>query len=229
MRNSALIRLLFYVVLLLTAFTLTAQDQFTITIMSDEEEEDDDEDDVIPLETDWTRFLYSYSRGDQIFCINLGLVSPLFYLEKNSGFMDTNMNLGGMGALSYNNFLGPHLFWGLEISGMFASTVGQNMYYIVPMGGRIGYQLQFNRFEFPLSVMLGFAPQSHNQRSYFSWLFVKPGAGAFFRVNQEWSFGINTNFWWVPQWNAKTVELNDSRINIHGFFMEITAGARYHF
>jgi len=211
--------------MLLAAFTLTAQDLSNITIMSDEE----DDDDIIPLETDWSRQMYSYSRGDQIFSINLGLVIPLFYLESNNGVMKTQMNVGGMGALTYNYFMSSNIYWGLEISGMFASTVGQNMYYIVPMGGRIGYHLQYNRFEFPISLMLGFAPQSHNQRSYFSWLFAKPGAGIFFRVNQEWSFGLNTNFWWVPQWNAKTGELNDGRINIHGFFMEISAGARYHF
>ena len=226
MSNSIIKQLIFCILMLFTIFSLASQDLSTITIMSDD---DDEEDERIPLETDWSRSMFSYNRGDQTFCINLGFVIPLFYLERDNGFMNTQMNLGGMGSLAYNYFLSSNLYWGVEISGMFASTVGENMYYIVPMGGRIGYQLQLSRFEFPLSLMLGIAPQSHNQRSYFSWLFVKPGIGIFFRVNNDWSFGINSSFWWVPQLDAKTGEFQDRRINIHGFFIEITAGARYHF
>ena len=198
-------------------------------MVSAQEENDPDDDEIIPIETDWSRTAL-YTRGDQIFCINLGLVLPLFYAEQKDGYMDSQMNLGGMGSLAYNYFLGPHFYLGGELCGMFASTVGENMYYIVPMGFRAGYQFILKRFEFPLSVLIGFAPQSYNQRSYFGF-FAKPAAGVFFRYNAEWSFGLNTSFWWVPQWTKKTRELinHDSKVNIHGFFWEISAGVRYHF
>jgi hypothetical protein len=126
--------------------------------------------------------------------------------------------------------LGPNWYLGGELSGMFASTLGENMYYIVPIGFRAGYQFVLSRFEFPLSLLVGFAPQSYNGRSYFG-LFSKPSAGAFFRFNASWSFGLTTSLWWVPQWTNKTRELDyqTSTIHTHGFFWEIGFGVRYHF
>jgi len=205
-------------ILFLTTLTLFAQN------------DDDDEGEFFPLESDWSRIANLYSKGDQTFCINLGLVLPLFFVEQKEGVMDNQMKLGGMGSLGYNYFLGPHLFIGAELGGMFAPTVGKNMFYIVPIGARVGYQFIFNRFEFPLSLMVGFAPQSYTQRSYFGF-FTKPTAGAYFRFNSDWSFGLNTSFWWVPQWTNKTREntFHPGAVNIHGFFLEITLAVRYHF
>ena len=222
MRSFGFLRSLILVLIFLTGmnFFVSAQD-----------EGDDDEDEGgVNIETDWSRMATLYTRGDQTFCINLGLAIPLFFVDQKAGYLDTQMNLGGMGSLGYNYFLGPNFFLGVELSGMFASTLGKNMFYMVPIGLRGGYQFVFKRFEFPLSLLLGFAPQSYNQRSYFGF-FAKSTAGAFFRFNSEWSFGLNTGFWWVPQWTNKTRELNSysGKVNIHGFFLEISAGVRYHF
>ena len=205
-----------------TALFLYAQD-------ADDEDEDEDEG-GINIETDWSRIMNVYNNGDQLFCINLGIVKPLFFVEQNEGYFETQMNLGGGGSLSYMYFLDSHWFLGAELGGMFCSTIGKNMYYIIPVGFRGGYQFIAKRFEFPLSLMIGFAPQSHAERTYFG-LFSKSSAGAFFRINTDWSFGINTSFWWVPQWTSKKRELDyrTRSINIHGFFWELTAGVRYHF
>ena len=209
--------------LLVSAFILHAQE----ADIDDDEEEDGE---GISIETDWSRAANLYTRGDQTFCISLGLVKPLFFAEQEEGYLKTQMNLGGMGSLAYNYFLGPNLFLGGELGGMFASTLGENMFYIVPIGFRAGYQFILHRFEFPLSFMIGLAPQSYNQRSYLG-LFAKPAAGGFFRFNNDWSFGLQTSFWWVPQWTKKTRELNyrSSTINIHGFFWETSLSVRYHF
>ncbi|MDR0447610.1 MAG: hypothetical protein LBH07_02970 [Treponema sp.] len=206
--------------LLLTVMAVSAQEADT----------NDEDEDGIYIESDWSIDISRYTRGDQTFCINLGLVKPLFFMDQNIGKLDTQMGLGGMGSLGYNYYLGPNFFLGGELSGMFSPTVGQNMFYMVPIGFRAGYQLLLSRFEFPLSLLVGFAPQSHNQRSYFGF-FSKPTAGAFFRLNNEWSFGLNTSFWWVPQWTGKTREHSNysGNVNIHGFFLEISAGVRYHF
>ena len=192
--------------------------------------DDDEEDGGINIESDWSRAANLYNSGDQLICINLGLVKPLFFAEQKEGYIDTQMNLGGFGSLAYNYFLGPHWYLGAELGGMFASTVGRNMFYIVPIGFRGGYQLLFNRFEIPLSFMIGFAPQSYSQLTYFG-LFSKLAAGCFFRINSEWSFGVNTAFWWAPEWTNKlrAAGLNDRKINIHGFFWETSLGVRYHF
>jgi len=220
--SHKLLRLVFLLVLLPVCFTLFAQEEGT-----------DDEDEGgagAPIESDWSRIPTLYTWGDQNFCINLGLVIPLFFVEQNRGRQKKQMNLGGMGSLGYNYFLGPHLFIGGELTGMFASTVGENMYYIVPIGFRVGYQFIVGRFEFPLYGVIGVAPQSYDQRSYLGF-FAKPAAGAYFRFNSDWSFGLGASYWWVPQWTSKIREGDNvsSKINIHGFFLEISLAVRYHF
>lgn len=194
------------------------------------EGEEEEEEGGINIESDWSRAANLYTRGDQTFNINLGLAVPLFFTEQSEGTLDKKMNMGGMASLSYNFFLGPNWFLGGEIDGMFAATEGENMFFMVPLGFRIGYQFILDRFEFPLSFMLGGAGQSHNQRSYFG-LFAKPSVGAYFRFNTEWSFGLNTALWWVPEWTGKTRVLDhrNTSIHVHGFFWEISAGVRYHF
>jgi hypothetical protein len=210
---------LLLVFLFTSVFMLSAQ----------EEDEEDEDDENIPISSDWSGSSATmYTRGDQIFTISLGLVKPLFFADQEKGYLDSNMKLGGMGALGYTYFLDPHLFIGGELSGMFVSTTGKNMYFIVPIGFRIGYQFVFRRFEFPLGLMVGFAPQSHHDRSYFGF-FAKPTASAFFRLNSDWSFGLNSSFWWVPQWTSKERDHHDGKVNIHGFFLEFSLSARYHF
>jgi hypothetical protein len=201
---------------------------FCVSLFAQEDGED------APIETDWSGYLPNlYSRGDQIFNLHLGLVFPLFYADTEKGVLSTKMNLGGMGALSYIYFLNSHWFLGVELSGAFFSTEGKNNYFIVPMGFKTGYQFIFRRFEFPLSLMVGFAPQQRLGGSYFGF-FAKPAAAAFFRFNQDWSFGINASLWWVPQWTGKhddpgMAERHSGTINIHGFFLETSIGVRYHF
>jgi hypothetical protein len=104
---------------------------------------------------------------------------------------------------------------------MFASTLGENMLFMVPFGFRVGYQFVISRFEFPLSLLIGAAPTKYLDQGYFG-LIIKPGASGYFRFNSDWSFGLNTNWWMVPQW-PKDGE------NVFGNFLEITLSARYHF
>ncbi|MDR1505475.1 MAG: hypothetical protein LBI67_00050 [Treponema sp.] len=183
----------------------------------------------IPIESDWSGYLPSvYSRGDQTFNFNIGPVFPLFYVDSEEGVLPTKMNMGGMAALSYNYFLGPHLFLGGELSGAFFSTEGKNNYFIVPIGARIGYQFIVKRFEFPLMLSAGAALQQRLGGSYFG-LYAKPSAGVFFRYSPDWSFGVMTSFWWVPQWTNKPYEGHPKDIDIHGFFLEASIGVRYHF
>jgi hypothetical protein len=102
---------------------------------------------------------------------------------------------------------------------MFAQTLAKNYLFVVPIGLRAGYQFIAGRFEFPLSLMVGFAPQKYLEDGYFGF-FMKPAVSAFWRFNPDWSFGVKTAWWWVPQWAENTV---------YGNFLEITLSARYHF
>jgi hypothetical protein len=188
-------------------------------------QEDGDEkpgSEVPPIESDWNVYMPDlYARGDKTFVISLGILIPTVFTGYGLHGDPHNINLGGMGSLAFNYFLGSHLFVGGELGGMFASTLGENMLFMVPFGFRVGYQFLLGRFEFPLSILIGAVPTKYLDQDYLG-LIIKPGASGFFRFNSDWSFGLNANWWMVPQW-PKDGE------NVLGNFLEITLSARYHF
>ena len=159
-----------------------------------------------------------YSPGDRNFIVSLGVVIPLFFagIENNQH----GISMGFFGSLALNYFITPRVFIGAELSGMFASTRGGNMLYIIPFGARVGYQFWYRRFEFPVSVMIGAAPQKYLEKGYFGPI-VKPSASVYWRYNPEWSFGLNGVWWFVPQWP-------ENGNNSFGNFLELTLSARYH-
>jgi hypothetical protein len=162
-----------------------------------------------------------YRAGDRTFTISIGLQVPTIFTGKGMDGNSSNIKLGGLLSLSFNYFLSPNWFVGAELGGMFAPTGGKNMLFIVPFGPRIGYQLAVNRFEIPLTLMIGAARQSYLEKVYFG-LIIKPGVSGFFRFNPDWSFGLNAQWWILPQWpvNGKDAV---------GNFLEISLSARYHF
>ncbi|MDR2619317.1 MAG: hypothetical protein LBC62_10645 [Treponema sp.] len=175
-----------------------------------------------PIESDWDSFTPDlYARGDKSFIITLGLLIPTVFAGDGMEGSSHNIKLGGTGSLAFNYFLNAHWFVGGELGGMFASTRGKNMLFIVPFGVRAGYQFVVSRFEFPITLMIGAAPQKYLDKGYFG-LIIKPGASAFFRFNPDWSFGLNANWWMLPEWPK-------NRKNVVGNFLEITLSARYHF
>ena len=183
-----------------------------------QEWDDDDDFPYIP----WDGFAVSpYAAGDRNFAISMGLLFPTLFIGSEIQNNEHGIRLGGMGSLAFNYFLTPNIFVGGELAGTFLRTRGRNMLYIVPFGARIGYQFIFNRFEVPVSVLLGGAGQSYLGNGYFGPI-VKPGASVFWRFNPDWSFGLNTKWWFVPQWPRNS-------LNVYGNFLEITLSARYHF
>ncbi|MCL2094344.1 MAG: hypothetical protein FWH12_09170 [Treponema sp.] len=189
-------------------------------LFAQDEDYEDPQDGRIEIDSDWYDFYYTtYTRGDRIFNISLGVLIPTYF----SGIDDNNhgMSVGGTGTLGYYYFLSPNIFIGGELSGSFSGTRAGNMLYVVPFGVRGGYQFVFRRFEFPLSVMIGAAPQRYLEDGYFG-LIVKPSASAFWRFNHEWSFGLNTHWWLVPQYPKEGPR-------VVGNFLELTLSARYHF
>jgi hypothetical protein len=194
---------------------------FPLPAAEDSGEGNDDESvGGLPADPDWPDVIPDlYSRGDKVFGISLGPLVSLFFIG-DSGVLDNNVGpVGGTLSLSYTFFLNSHVFLGGELQGMFTPTVAENMLFMVPMGLRIGYQFVLGRFEIPLSLMAGFAPQIYLEKDYGG-LFIKPAASLFWRFNPDWSFGLNAAWWWVPEWTARTV---------YGNFLELTLSARYHF
>ena len=195
-----------------------------LTLYAQEQEEPPSEESPAspPLESDWAEYNATlYSRGDKTFTITLGVVIPTYFTGKEITDNQHGLSVGGTGTLAFNYFLTPRFFVGGELSGMFAGTRAKNMLYIITFGLRIGYQFIIRRFEFPISLMVGAAPQKYIENGYFG-LILKPGVSAFWRFNPDWSFGLNGIWWFVPQWPK-------NGYNAYGNFMEVTLSARYHF
>jgi hypothetical protein len=177
---------------------------------------------TLPISSDWSKVkIATYSKGDQTFVIAMGTLVPLFYYN-SEGFYKTNVSVGGTGYLNYNYFFNSHVSLGGEVGGSFSATIGRNMLYLVPFGLRLGYQFVLNRFEFPLGLTIGAANQGYLDKGYFG-LIIKPSAAVYWRFNPDWSFGLNADWWWLPQW------LSNPSQTMYGNFLGITLGARYHF
>ncbi|MCL2763035.1 MAG: leucine-rich repeat domain-containing protein [Treponema sp.] len=191
--------------------------------------EDSDYYEGFPLETDWEGYVPElYSKGDQVFIISFGVIFPTVFFN-NGSVIDHNFDppVGGSGSLGYSYFLGPHFYLGGEIGIKFNYTMGQNTIFLIPIGLRTGWQFLYRRFEFPLNLTVGIAPQRYLNLGYAG-LFVKGGASAFYRFNPDWSFGLNCDWNWYPQWpkdEGKRVPSKDMYGNIIG----LTISARYHF
>ncbi len=164
-----------------------------------------------------------YTAGDQTFTITLGTVFPTVFLN-NGKKIEHNFTppVGGIGSLSYNFFLNYNVFVGGEVNGIFIPTLGTNTLFVIPLGIKAGYQFYLWRFEFPVSAGLGMAWHRYLNDGYYGF-YMKGGAAAYFRFNPEWSFGLNTNWYWLPQWTE------DKNKNVDGNFIEVTLSARYHF
>ena len=192
-----------------------------LPLAAQEEDPDFDPDNEFPY-VEWDNYVPDlYQRGDKTFTLSVGAMIPTIFAGKGMDGNSSNIKLGGMGSMSFNYFLNSNWFIGGEVAGMFAATGGRNMLFIIPFGPRIGYQLVFGRFEIPLTLMIGGAPQRYLEKGYFG-LIIKPGASAFFRFNPNWSFGLNAQWWIVPQWPANGK-------NVVGNFIDLTLSAKHHF
>jgi len=181
-------------------------------------------DDEPSIESDWE--IYSpdlYSAGDKTFIISIGTVFPTVFLN-NGEVIEHNFSppVGGTGSLAYNYFLGSHLFIGGEVGGMFFSTLGLNTAFIIPLGARVGYQFLLWRFEFPLNLTLGMTWHRFLNLGYYGF-YMKGGGAAYYRFNSEWSFGLNANWFWFPEWT------NEPKKNVDGNIIDLTLSVRYHF
>jgi hypothetical protein len=177
------------------------------------------------LEDDWDVFSPDlYVTGDQTFIISLGLIFPIVFVNGEGTVLKQNLDppIGGTGILSYNYHIGPNFYLGGEISGTFNATLGGNMYYSIPLGLRVGYQLYLWRFEFPINLTIGMIWHRFMSLGYYGF-YMKGGASMYYRFNSEWSFGITANWCWFPQW------VEEKSKSVDGHFIDLLLSARYHF
>ena len=182
------------------------------------------------IEPDWDIYdMNMYSLGDKTFNISLGVVFPLAFTS-NGEAIEHNFTppVGGTGSLSYNFFLDSHFFVGGEVSGIFLPTLAENTAYIIPLGVKAGYQLYLWRFEFPLSITLGVSWHRYLDSTNFSF-YMKGGGSIYYRFNSEWSFGLNVNWCFLPEWTKDENGKWTPEKDIYGNILELSLSARYHF
>lgn len=152
--------------------------------------------------------------GDQYIVLKLNLDIPYRPLKK--------LKLGGAGSLGYQRFLTDSLNVGGDISFAYSKTIGNNVFYFVPFIARIGWQFTAGKFEFPLSFGIGGALQNYIDRTYFG-LVIRPEFATYYRYNADWSFGLHTGLYIMPQW------YKNKAYNYTGIIHDIGLTVRYHF
>ncbi|MDR1839938.1 MAG: hypothetical protein LBQ93_10200 [Treponema sp.] len=176
------------------------------------------------INSDWDYYYYdAVSRGDQTFIISLGTIFPIaFYNVGKKIDHKFDPAIGGTGSLAYNYYLFPKIFIGAEFGGLFIRTLGDNTLFNIFLGARGGYQFNIWRLEFPLTGVVGMVWHRYLDQGHYG-LYLKGGGAAFFRASSRWSFGVSTNWYWLPQWTK------DKSQTVYGNMVDITLCARYHF
>ena len=171
-------------------------------------------------------FVPTYTLGDQILSLNVGMLFPLFYTGGPDGRQDANLTLGGTGHLSWSSFLNNNLAVGGEFGGMFAFTPNRNTLFMIPLAARISYFLRAYPFEFPLTLAAG-VNFSRFRDSFKTDPIVIPGAGFYWNYSTEWAFGLDLRYWWVPQiYRGPDPPAEDTRF---GNFLGTTLSVLYRF
>ncbi|MCL2208790.1 MAG: hypothetical protein FWC19_04200 [Treponema sp.] len=172
---------------------------------------------------EWDYYDDLYAIGDQTFIITLGTILPMF-MQINGETAPNKYTppVGGAGSLCYNYYLNANIFAGAEVSAMFIGTLGSNTLFMLPVGIRGGYQFNIWKMEIPISIGVGMVWHRFIDQGYYG-MYLKGGVSAFYRATTTWSFGINSNWYWFPQW------VEDKTKNAYGNFLDLTISARYHF
>lgn len=163
---------------------------------------------------------FSYTvngKGDQYIKI---AIMPNFPLN-----FDGQLYVGGAAEIGYFRFLNSWLALGGELSVGYNPTLGSNSLTFVPITFGVSFQPSVWKLEFPITLSAGVAFETCQNRKYFPGFVAKAEAGAFFRMNESWSFGLGSNFLYLPQWYTTDERAGSD----YGLFLTAFLSARYHF
>ena len=151
--------------------------------------------------------------GDQYAKMNLSLNIPN---------LPEQLKIGGSGSLAYQYFLTDNFNLGGEVGFNYTTTIGDHVFYYIPIFLKAGYQFNVGKFEIPFALGIGGAIQNYIDRSYFGFA-VKPEIGIFYRTSSDWSFGFCGGVYVLPQW------YKESKYNYTGIITDLSLSVRYHF
>lgn len=203
---------------LLCALFLFSSFLFADENMDGDDNNDDDKKEV----TSRPKFRYN-EPGDQFIKIDLMATAPLNFGGSFPLYRDGKMSLGGAGALGYHRFITSWFALGLNVKFGYNPTIGENIFTYIPLLLDFTFQPAFGKFEFPLTLAVGAAMENYLSQTYFPGLTLEGEFGVYYRVTPSWSFGIESNVMYMPQWYS------DSQYNDYGVFGSAGISARYHF
>lgn len=180
----------------------------------------DDEEEVPSPKT--TTFRYN-EPGDQFMKIDLIVTCPLNFGGSFPLYRGGKLSTGGAGSLGYNRFITSWFALGVNVRFGYHPTIGENVFTYIPFILSATFQPTYGRFEFPITIGVGAAMENYLNRTYFPGFILNPHAGVFYRVSPSWSFGVEGDFMYMPQWYS------DSKYNDYGNFGSVAVSARYHF
>ena len=176
---------------------------------------------------DYDTYQETFSLGDQMFFINGGVFIPLFFFDRSLDVKDTNLTLGGTGSLCWQVFLTNHLSVGAELGGMFALSPNTRVLYMIPLMLKATYWIRFYPFEIPLSLGLGGNLSILEEAAHIDFI-AKPGIGFYWNFNEEWAFGANATYWFVPQMYSGSGKVPSDN-SMFGNFMDVTLSVLFRF
>jgi len=169
-----------------------------------------------------------YGIGDQTFSINAGTILPLFIfgVDGNAYGGFSKLSLGAAGSLRWGTFLNNEMTIGVDVGGMFAITKLDRVLVMLPVSALYTYALRFYPFEVLFQAGLGVNFTKLVDDLYIGPV-LKPGASFYWNYSGEWSFGIQAEYWFVPEiYFGKNIPAEQSAF---GNFLGITLTTLYHF
>ena len=189
-----------------------------ITPVFSQENEDDDYIGVI-----------AYTTGDQLFTINAGPIIPLFTWAPSPGDGDDYINslegvsVGVAGSLNWGTFIADNFLLGIDLGGMLSWTANRTLS-MIPISFRTAYYFMAYPFEIPVYLNTGFSFNTLDD--YFTITpCLRPGVGAYWNMNGEWAFGINAEYWFMPELYFDSMAEQTRIAN----FLQFSISAVYHF
>ena len=115
--------------------------------------------------------------GDQFIALKLMPLIPLNF--------DKQLSVGGALSLGYHRFLTQFIAVGADVMFAYNTTIGSNLFTVIPLTVGITFQPYIWRFEFPITLNVGAALENYLQYNYFPGLILKGEAGCFYRMNEN--------------------------------------------
>ena len=140
----------------------------------------------------------TYEKGDQLISLGAGTTIPLFTFGGDAAATDPKLYTGGSFSVGYQYFLTHGLAIGGTLSTSFNKTYGGRDFLMAPLSIRTAYWWSLKDFDLAASMEFG-VYFSKVSTETTSGPFAKAGGGIYWRINNNWSLGLQTYYWFVPE------------------------------